>query len=136
MSALNKFNRFVTDLALGVHNLNLDAVKVYLSNVAPSATHTVKADIAEIATGGGYTGAIDISTVVTQNGGTMELSASDQVITATGPISPFRYAIVFNDTPASPLDPLCFWYDYGSVINMVAGEIFTLDFPAIVASLT
>lgn len=130
MAALQKFNVFVTDLALAKHNLNTDDVRVYLSNTAPLATHTVKADIAEIATGGGYTGSIDISAVVTQNGGTMELSASDQVVTATGSVAPFRYVIMFNNTHAAK--PLVCFYDYGGTINMVAGETFTVDFPAVV----
>ncbi len=57
MASFFKFNRFVTDLALGVHNLDTGALKIYLSNAAPSASaDSVKADMAEIATGNGYTG--------------------------------------------------------------------------------
>lgn len=137
MAAFNKFNRFVTDLALKVHDLNLDAVKIYLSNTAPSATlDSVKADLAEIATGNGYTGAVDISSVVTQNAGTMELSGTDQVFTAAGgAIAQFRYVVLFNDTPASPADPLIGWWDYGSALDVLDGETFTVDFGALIATL-
>lgn len=53
MAVFNKFNRFVTDLALGVHNLDTGLLKIYLSNTQPLATNTIKANIAEIATGNG-----------------------------------------------------------------------------------
>lgn len=133
MAALIKFNRFVTDLALGVHNLDTGAVKMFLSNQAPLATNTVKADIAEIATGFGYTGPIDISAVVTQNAGVMELSFTDQVVTRSGgAVGPFRYVYIYNDTPTSPADPLICAYDYSSAITLnVDGETFTTDFAAI-----
>lgn len=135
MATFNKFNRFVTDLALKVHNLDTDAVKIYLSNTAPVATNAVKADIAEIATGNGYAGAIDISSVVTQNVGTVEISATDQVITASGgSIAAFRYVILYNDTPASPADPLIGWWDYGSAITLSTGESLTVDFGATIAT--
>lgn len=136
MATPQKFDRFVTDLALGVHNLNLDAVKVYLSNDTPFATDTVKTDINEIGLGNGYAGAVDVTATVTQNAGVMELSAADVVITASGGnIGPFRYVIMFNDTPSSPLDPLIIWLDYGSSLTLISGEMFTIDFPAVVLQL-
>ena len=131
MATFNKFNRFVTDLALKVHNLDTDLVKIYLSNTAPVATNAVKTDIAEIATGNGYAGPIDISSVVTQNVGTAEISSTDQVITAAGgAIATFRYVILYNDTPASPVDPLIGWWDYGSAVSLASGESLTVDFAA------
>lgn len=137
MATPQKFDRFVTDLALGVHNLNLDAVKVYLSNDPPAATDTVKTDVTEIGIANGYTGAVDIMATVTQNAGVMEMSASDVVITASGGnVGPFRYVIMYNDTPSSPLDPLIVWIDYGSSLTLVAGEMFTIDFPAVVLQLS
>lgn len=136
MASFNKFNRFVTDLALKVHNLDTDLVKIYLSNAAPAASNTVKTDIAEIATGNGYTGPIDVSAVVTQNATTMELSATDQTITASGgSIGPFRYVILYNDTPTSPVDPLIGWWDYGSAVTLATGEQFVVDFGATVLTI-
>ena len=47
-----------------------------------------------------------------------------------GTIGPFRYAILYNDTPTSPADPLIGWWDYGSAITLADGETFTVDFGA------
>lgn len=138
MAAFNKFNRFVTDLALGVHNLDTGAVKVYLSNATPSASaDSVKADLAEISGGNGYTaGGHDATAVVTQNAGTMELSGTDITITAAGgTIGPFQFAVLYNDTPTSPADPLIGWWDYGSAVTLQIGEQFTVDFGATIATL-
>jgi hypothetical protein len=43
-------------------------------------------------------------------------------------IGPFRYAILYNDTPTSPADPLIGWWDYGSSITLASGETFKVDF--------
>jgi len=50
MASFNKFQDFVEQLAKGVHQLHAagHTLKVYLSNEAPLATDTVKADIVEI----------------------------------------------------------------------------------------
>lgn len=130
MASFNKFNRFVTDLALGVHNLDSGTIRVYLSNAVPSASaDSVKADLAEIATGNGYAGAIDVSGVVTQNAGTMEFSCTDQTVTASGgTVGPFQYVVLYNDTPTSPADPLIGWWDYGSAVTLQSGESFDIDF--------
>jgi hypothetical protein len=55
MSAYNKFNQFVEDLAKGKHNLNSDTLKVMLSNVAPVATNSIKSNLTDISAGNGYT---------------------------------------------------------------------------------
>lgn len=106
---------------------------VLLSNTAPNAaTHTVKADAAEIAAGNGYTaGGADTQNDGTRTGGTLTVTGVDIVWTAAGgTIGPFRYAILYNDTPTVPADPLIGWYDYGSSITLANGETFTLDFGA------
>ena len=55
MATFNKFNQFVEDRANGVHNLGTDTLKFMLTNTAPVATNSVKADITEITAGSGYT---------------------------------------------------------------------------------
>jgi hypothetical protein len=133
MASFVKFEVFAEDLANGVHDLfGTDHVlKFYLSNTAPNvATHEVKADIAEIATGNGYTGPVDIDNDGTRSGGTVTIAVTDKVVTATGNVAQFRYAIIYNDTPTSPADPLIGYYDYGGPIDLVNGETFTLDFTA------
>ena len=36
---------------------------------------------------------------------------------AGGSIGPFRYVVLYNDTPTSPADPLIGWYDYGTNLD-------------------
>ena len=139
MAAAVKFQKFVRDLGLGVHNLDTGALKVYLTNAAPNAaTHTVKADLADISAGNGYVaGGADITGVYAESGGTGTLTATDVTFTASGgTVGPFRYAILYNDTPTSPADPLIQYWDYGSAITLADGETFTVDFGASVLTLT
>lgn len=131
MAAFNKFEAFSEHLAEKVHNLDTDTLKVYLSNAAPNAaTHTVKADLAEISAGFGYTaGGPDTLNATSRTGGTTSVVGTDVVVTAAGgSIGPFRYAVLYNDTPTGPTDPLIGWWDYGSAVTLNAGESFTVDF--------
>lgn len=135
MASYNKYNIFVEDLANGVHDIfgTTHTFKILLSNTAPNAaTHAVKADATEISAGNGYVaGGVDIDNDATRTTGTVTVTAADKTITASGgTIGPFRYAIMYNDTPAAPADPLIAWWDYGSSITLADGESFTLDFAA------
>lgn len=144
MAAYNKFNDFVNRLGRGVHKLHATGhtLKIYLSNTAPLATNSVKADIPEIAAGNGYTaGGKAISNDYTISGGTASLTGVDQTWTATGgSIGPFRYVILYNDTPATPTDevtdPLIAWWDAGSAITLADGNSFTVDFGANIFTLS
>lgn len=130
MPAYNKFNQFVQDLANKVHNLGADTLKIMLSNTAPVATNSVKADITEITAANGYTAGGTAVTITssTQSGGSYKLVGNDVVYTASGgSIGPLRYAILYNDTPTSPADPLVGYWDYGSSITLNATETFTVD---------
>lgn len=130
MAAFNKFEIFTEDLAEKVHDLNLDTLKVYLSNTAPVATNTVKANIAEITAQNGYpAGGSDTTNATSRSGGTTSITGTDVVWTASGgSFGPFRYVILYNDTPTAPADPLIGWWDYGSSISINDGETFTVDF--------
>lgn len=133
MVDFNKFNAFVENLAEGVHDLGADTLMVMLTNVAPVAANSVKADLTEIAEGNGYTAGGQDVTISTssQTSGTYKLVLADEVFTASGgAIAAFRYAVLYNDTPTSPADPLIGWWDYGSAVNLAAGETFTVDFSA------
>ena len=133
MAAFNKFNQFVADAHNKVHNLGADTLKVMLTNSAPIASNTVKANLTEISAGNGYTagGATVTVTASTQTSGTYKLVANDVTITAAGgTIGPFRYAVLYNDTPTSPADPLISWYDYGSSITLLDTEPLLIDFDA------
>ena len=139
MATFNKFNDFVEQLGLGTHDLNTDTLKVMLTNTAPVATNTIKANITEISAGNGYTaGGEDVTNVFSENpAGTGEMTATDVVWTASGgSIGPFRYVVLYNDTPTSPADPLIGWWDYGSAVTLASGETFTVDFGSNVLTVT
>lgn len=131
MAAYNKINVFPENLAEKVHNLQSDTLKILLTNVAPVAgTTAVKADLTEIAAGNGYTagGATITVSSSAQTSGTYKLVCADVVFQATGgSIGPFRYAVIYNDTPTSPADPVIAWWDYGSSITLLDNETFTWD---------
>jgi hypothetical protein len=130
MDTFNKFDAFVEHLAEGVHNLGANTLKVMLTNTAPVATNSVRANLTEIAAGNGYT-AGGIAASITSSGqtsGTYKLVLGDVVITASGgSIGPFRYAVLYNDTPTSPADPLIGYWDYGSALTLANGESITWD---------
>jgi hypothetical protein len=138
MASYVKFNTFVGDLGLKVHNLNTDTIKIYLTNTAPNtSSNAVKGDLAEISTGNGYSGPISITNAYSQTSGTGSLtSVGSTVVTATGSVGPFRYIVLYNDTPASPLKPLIGYWDYGSSITMANTETFTITFGATVLTIT
>jgi len=131
MASFNKFNQFVEDLAKKVHNLDSDALKVALSNTAPSASNAVLADITEIAAGNGYSagGAAAAFVSGAQSGGSYKLVLSNVTFSASGgSIATFRYAVLYNATPTSPLKPLIGWYDYGSTLSITNGNSFQVQF--------
>jgi hypothetical protein len=133
MATFNKFNQFAEDLGSGVHNFLAagHTLKVYLSNATPSASgDAVKTDLAEITNQNGYTAPVDIQNDMTETSGTATVTAVDVVITASGAVGPFQYAVIYNDTPTSPADPLIGWYDYGSAVTLANGETFTVNFGA------
>lgn len=134
MASFNKFEQFVEDLGNKVHDLvgTNDTLNVYLSNATPdAAADAVKSDLAEISTGAGYTGPQDTQNSGAESGGTLTVTGTDITITASGgPIGPFRYVVLYNDTPSSPADPLIGWWDYGSAITLQDGESFTINFGA------
>lgn len=142
MASFNKFNQFVADVASGVHQLQTGTthvLKVALSNTAPSSANAVLADITQVASGNGYTtGGVSVGTITgAQTSGTFKLTGgTDPVWTASGAGFTARYAVIYNDTPTSPADPLIGWWDYGSSVTLAAGETFTVDLDQINGILT
>lgn len=133
MVAYNKFNVFVEDLTNKIHDLfgTDDLLKIMLVNApAPVATNSVKADLTEIAAGNGYTaGGDDTQNSGARATGTFTLTGTKVVWTAaSGSIGPFQYVVLYNDTPAVPLDPLISWWNHGSGVTLADGETFTVKF--------
>lgn len=136
MASFNKINSFVENVAEKVHNLGSDTLKIMLTNSAPVATNTVKANLTDISAGNGYTAGGSAVTITgsSQTTGTYSLVGTDLVFTASGgTIGPFRYAALYNDTAAN--DELIGWWDYGSSVTLADGETFTVDFGATILTL-
>lgn len=129
------FDQFVQDLCSGVHSVNTGTthvLKVMLTNTAPDkSTNQVLGDITEIGTGHGYSaGGTSAGTITGSQTGGVEtvIGGTDPVYTASGgTIGPFRYAVLYNSTPTSPLKPLICYWDYGSNLTLNAGETFTVN---------
>lgn len=114
-------------MAEGVHNLQTGQLVIALTNSAPVAGNSVLADLTQIS----YTNlsSRNVTTSASaQAAGVYKLTCADLVLTASGAVGPFRYVVLYNDTPTSPADPLIGWYDYGSSISLATGETFTIDF--------
>ena len=137
MAAFNKFNAFTENLAEKVFDLGSDTLKVMLTNTAPSASNSVKADLTEISAGNGYTAGGTAATISSsaQTSGTYKLVLADVVFTASGgTIGPFRYVVLYDDTAAS--DQLICWWDNGVAVTLQSGDTFTTDFNATTGVLT
>jgi hypothetical protein len=139
MAVGNKFNQFVQDVNNKVHNLGSDVLKVLLTNTAPTSANAVLADLTEIGAGNGYTagGATVTVSTSTQTGGVYKLvgSAASPTWTAAGAVGPFRYVVLYNTTPASPLKPLICYWDYGSNLTLASSDTFTVVFDATIGIL-
>jgi hypothetical protein len=130
LAAYNKFQAFVENIAEKVHDLGADTLTIALCAAAnaPVATNSILANLTQIA----YTNLSARTITVTSSAqvtGTYSLVTTDKVLTASGgAVAAFRYAVIYNDTPTSPADPLICWFDYGADIVLADGETFTLDF--------
>lgn len=136
MATYTKFQVFVEDLAGGVHDFitgspaDIDEIKVYLTNAAPNVSdHETKSDLAEIANENGYTAPVSVTPVGERSVGTVTVSGTKITITAsTGSVGPFRYVVLYNDTPSSPADPLIAYWDYAAALTLNDGESFEIKF--------
>ena len=128
MSAYNKFQAWAENMVESA-NCGSDTFKVAFCAAAnaPVATNSVLADLTQATTNAD---SVTLTTSTSAHStGTYTLLFADKTITATaGGIGPFRYVVIYDDTPTSPADPLVCWYDYGSEITVASGETFTIDF--------
>lgn len=138
MASFQKFNSFVEALAEKKHDLGADSLKVLLTNTAPVAANSVKADITEIAAGSGYTAGGNAASVASsaQTAGTYKLVLNDPATWTAGggSIGPFRYAVLYNATASN--GELIGWWDYGGAVTLADGESFAVDFDPTTGVLT
>ena len=133
MATFNKFYAFVEHLSEGVHDLGADLLTVAMcaaANAPSVSDDAVLTDVTQISYTYCSSRVISISSSA-QTGGVYKLVVADLVLSASGgSVGPFRYILVYNDTPTSPADPLIGYYDYGSDLTLADGESLTLDFNA------
>lgn len=134
MATFNKVNDFVEKLAEKAHNLGSDVLTVALSNTAPASEASnptadgngVLANVTQVS----YTycsSRVITTSASAQTSGTYKLTLTDLVLTASGgPVGPFRYIYIYNDTATN--DELIGYYDYGSSVTLNDGDTFTIDF--------
>lgn len=134
-----KFYSYKRDLATKKLDLSTDVFKVCLTNTLPdAAVDEVFADITEITAGNGYTagGTVANTTSAAIVGADYVVVLDDVVFTASGgPIGPFRYAVLYDDTPSSPADPLIAYVAYDASVTLADGEQFTVNFDAVAGAL-
>lgn len=139
------YNDFKEQIAKKVHGLTADTLKITLhTSYTPDIdTHQVWADVSatEYGSGSGYTaGGKTLSSVtVTQDdtNNRMVIDAADVTWSALGALSPATpsHAIIWNDTPTSPADPLIAYIELGSTATN--GGDYTIQWNAAgVATLT
>jgi hypothetical protein len=138
LATFNKLNSVAALPWNGGCNLATDALKVMLTNTPPVATNQVYGDVSggELTTANGYTaGGATVTTISsTQTSGLWILLAScaSPTWSASGAVGPFRYVIVYDTTPTTPLNkPLLGWWDYGAAIVMQNGDTFTVQLDAV-----
>lgn len=147
MASFTKINSWVENLHNAGVNMDADALTLAFSNTAPATdvvqdtsgtTNGILGSVTQIA----YTNWTDDLTadrvLTTANvtkahaSGTFTLDyTADIVITASGgAIADWRYIYLFNDTIATPVDPLINYWDHGSAISLGSGDSATLQFNA------
>ena len=125
----NSFKEYVCD---GTIDLDDHTFKIMLlaDTYTPSTAHTVVSDVSSHQiTGTGYTagGATLASMTWTRSGATCTLDATDASWTSATFTA--RYAVIYDDTPTSPADPLVCMLDFGSNKSCSSGA-FTVVFSA------
>jgi hypothetical protein len=145
--AITIYNDLKEQLFLKIHDMDSDVITLTLhTGYTPNIdTHQLRSDVVatEYGSGAGYTaGGQTLDTVTVTQDNTNDralLDAADEVFTALGPLTPATpsHAIIWNNTPAAPLDPLMFYIELGTTATN--GGNYTIAWsssPAAMVSLT
>lgn len=143
MATTTKIPDFVEDMGRADHDFSTHTLRIALSNTAPGSEASpptasgngILANVTQIS----YTNYSDDLTVDRQlqsvtwseSGGVSKLDAADFTITASGgTLATFRYIYIYNDSTASPVDPLLLVIDHGSAVSLASGESLAVTFNA------
>lgn len=136
MATFTLFDKAKKNIGLGKIILSTDAFKIMLSDTLPDLLNNeAKADVTEISAANGYTaGGIALSGIswtetVAASSSIWKFSSNTPITwTASGgAIAQFRYVVLFDDTQTTPAKPLIGMLDYGSEVNLSAGNTFTVN---------
>ena len=129
MATFSKFDQFVEDLAIGVHDLATHQLTIALTNAAnaPIASNSVLANLTPVSYANLSTLAMT-TTSCTQTAGLLKLLIVDHVLTASGAVAPFKYIVLYNDGTTVKVNPLIGFYSYGSDLTLATGETLTINF--------
>jgi len=124
---LNVYDSWKRDIQNGTVDIDGDTFICGLSTsvyTPAKATHEVLADITNEVSGNGYAKQTLTSVGLTEPvAGTWQFDSADPVFTATGGSIVARYYWIYDDTPASPLDPL---FCYG-LLDTTPADVTTTD---------
>lgn len=141
------YNDFKEQLFLKVHDMDTDAITITLhTSYTPNIdTHQVWADVSstQYGSGSGYTAGgqtLDSLSVTQDNTNDRALwDAANEVFSSLGPLSPATpsHAIIWNNTPTSPADPLICYVTLGTTATNGGDYTFAWSSsPAAILSLT
>ena len=132
------YNDFKEQVLKGIHDLVNDTIKITLhTSYTPNIdSHQVWADVSstEYGTGSGYTaGGVSLSGKAVAQDDTNDRASFDATSptwSSLGALSPATpsHAIIWNDTPTSPADPLICYVELGTTATN--GGNYTIDFHA------
>lgn len=139
-SAWRKYDSFPEWMGDNTIDMDGDTFKMGLylstSNAATVDTNTVLADLTnEHANANGYTtgGATIGSLTWAHSGGTTTLDCADVTWTASGGSIVARFAVIYDDTPTSPADPLVCYSLLDTTpadVTVTTGNVLTIQINA------
>lgn len=119
-----KYNAWLDNMVESA-NLSSDTFKIGLvtSTYTFSASHSTLSDITNEVSGSGYARQTLGSVSSSQTSGTYTFDFADPVFTASGGSIVARRWFIYDDTPTSPADPLCF----AGLINNADADVTVTD---------